>query len=896
MTAYNQDYETLSGSSLVKKKNKGSLKIFFGYAEGAGKTYAMLQEAHDARKNKTDVVIGWVDSQDYPITIKKTKEFERLPYIEMEQDGVKRKEFDLDGAIRRKPQLILVDDLSHINAKGCRHQKRYQDVRELLNAGINVYTTVNVKNIESLNDLVTSLTGISVQDRIPDYVFDNADQVELIDVEPQELIKRREQIHFESETRGDIHSENPFTLEILTALREIALRRCADRVNHLMEEEREKKSRLHLADEHILVCLSGSPTNAKIIRTAARMANAFHGSFTALYVQTPEDDFMDNKRKEQLRANIHLAQQLGAEIETVYGDDVAFQIGEFARLSGISKIVIGRSTKRRKRFFNKLSFTEQLLVNVPDVDIHIIPDQESEITAYCDRRKHHPPLFSISDILKSAGILLIVSMLGYLFEWLGFEEANIITIYLLAVLIISVVTNNRIYSLISSVVSVLIFNFLFTEPKYTLQAYEKGYPVTFLVMFIAAFLTGTLATKLKMNAKQSARSAFRTKILLDTNQFMQQAKSKDEILNATAHQLVRLLNRDVIIYSVEKGQLGSAIFCGTQEGNTEEKYITDEEKKVAMWALENNKHAGATTQTFSQARCLYLAIRVKDNVYGVVGISIDQQPLEPFENSILLSILGDCALILENRKNAKEKEEAALLAQNEQLRANLLRAISHDLRTPLTSISGNASNLLFNGESFDTKTKNNLYQDIYDDSMWLINLVENLLSVTRLEEGRLNLHISAELVDEVIKEALRHVNRLTRKHTVIIENENDLLLAKMDAKLIVQVLINLIDNAIKYTPQDSHIYIRTKQKDNWAVITIADDGPGIKDEDKEKIFDMFYSGANRIADSRRSLGLGLSLCRSIINAHGGTIEVSDHAPHGAEFTFTLPIEEVQLHE
>lgn len=882
---------------MYNQEKKGTLKIFFGYAAGVGKTYAMLQAAREVQKTEQNVMIGYIDARGYPLTKELLKGFRILPELVVDKEGEIIKEFDLDNAVKRKPKLILVDELAHSNAKVCRHQKRYQDVKELLNAGIDVYTTVNLQNIESLNDLVASITGVKEQNRIPDYVFDEADQVELIDIEPQELMKRREDLKKSLAEKKESSLENPYTNEVLTALREIALRRCADRVNRLMETNSLKRSNPFLADEHILVCLSPSPSNARTIRTAARMAHAFHGSFTALYVETSKAHFMDSMSKDQLRENIHLAQQLGAEIETVYGDDIAFQIGEFARLSGASKVVIGRSTKKRRPFFNKMSFIEQLLANEPELDIYIIPDQKSEIADYRDKGVSDRFFVSFTDILKSAGILFAASLTGYLFEWLGFEEANIITIYVLAVLIISVVANDRIYSLISSFVSVLIFNFLFTEPKYTLQAYEKGYPVTFLVMFLAALLTGTLAAKLKTNAKQSAQSAFRTKILLDTNQFMQQSQSNEEIFNGTAWQLVRLLNRDIIIYAVLAGEkLGNPVIFKVNDDQGQEEYNSEKEKKVAEWAFKNNKHAGATTQTFSEAKCLYLAIRVKDDVYGVVGIAIDQQPLDTFENSILLSILGECALTLENRRNAKEKEEAAVKAKNEQLRADLLRAISHDLRTPLTSISGNASNLLFHGESFDLETKNSLYQDIYDDSMWLINLVENLLSVTRLEEGKLNLHISAELVDEVVNEALRHVNQLTKEHFISVESRDDLLLAKMDAKLIVQVLINLVDNAIKYTPKGSRIIIRTFKNGQWAVISVEDDGPGISDEDKQKIFKMFYSGANRIADSRRSLGLGLSLCKSIISAHGGTIQVTDHKPHGAIFTFTLPVEEVELHE
>ena len=317
---------------------------------------------------------------------------------------------------------------------------------------------------------------------------------------------------------------------------------------------------------------------------------------------------------------------------------------------------------------------------------------------------------------------------------------------------------------------------------------------------------------------------------------------------------------------------------------------------MARWVLANNKHAGATTDTFSNARMLYLAIRVNDNVYGVVGIDVQERPLDAFENGILLSILGECALALENEKNAREKEEAAVVAKNEQLRANLLRTISHDLRTPLTSISGHASNLLSGGDRLDEPTRRQLYLDIYDDAAWLISLVENLLAVTRIEEGRMNLRLSAELMDEVVDEALGHVDRKRTEHHIFVRGSGALLLARIDARLIVQVIVNIVDNAIKYTPAGSEIALSMEKQGKWIRVEIADNGPGLSDEAKAHVFDMFYTGANRIADSRRSLGLGLSLCKSIIAAHGGQLSVSDNSPHGAVFSFTVPAEEVQLHE
>ena len=879
-------------------QTRGHLKIFFGYAAGVGKTYAMLKAAHAAKRRGIDVIAGYIEPHARPQTSALLNGLERLPNLSIEHRGMKLREFDIDAAITRKPQLILVDELAHTNADGCRHAKRYQDIEELLKAGIDVYTTVNVQHIESLNDTVASITGILVRERIPDFVFDNASQVEVVDIEPQELIERLNAGNVYKEMQAKRAVTNFFTVENLTALREIALRRCADRVNILTENARVKSHSEYHTDEHILVCLSSSPSNAKIIRTAARMASAFRGTFTALFVETPDFSVLSEEDTKRLRANMRLAQQLGAKIETVYGDDVPFQIAEYSRLSGVSKIVIGRSAATRKRLFSKPTLTERLIASAPNLDVHIIPDTVSSVSVYHKKKvkKKGRVVFSVGDILKSISILVAASGIGFVFHNLGFAEANIITVYVLGVLLTAVVTTNQMYSLISSIVSVIVFNFLFTEPKFTLQAYDKGYPVTFLIMFLAAFITGSLAIRLKNHARQSAQAAYRTKVLFDTNQLLQQAKNRNEIISAMSNQLIKLLGKDIVVYFSENGTLGEPhIFSATEE-TLKESCVSDNERAVAAWVLKNNKHAGATTDTLSNAKCLYLAIRVNERVYGVVGIVIGQEPLDAFENSILLSILGECALVLENEKNAREKEEAAILAKNEQLRANLLRAISHDLRTPLTSISGNASNLLSNGASFDSETKKQLYTDIYDDSMWLINLVENLLSVTRLEEGRLNLNMSAELMDDVVDEALKHVNRKSVEHHITVQNQEEFLLAKMDAKLIVQVIINIVDNAIKYTPKCSNIQITTRKKDNQAVIAIADDGPGIPDEMKERVFDMFYSGANKVADSRRSLGLGLSLCKSIINAHNGSIMISDNTPHGTIFTITLPAGEVQLHE
>ena len=652
-------------------------------------------------------------------------------------------------------------------------------------------------------------------------------------------------------------------------------------------------------EERILVCLSSSPSNGKIIRTAAQMAEAFNGTLTALFVETPLAGKMGKEDQERLKGNIKLAKQSGAEIETVYGDDISFQIAEFARLSGITRIVIGRSAAKKKGVFAGTSLVEKLIDHAPEMEIYIIPDSQMgpEVIRKWNRLAQKND-FSLKAAVQSAGILFAATAAGWMFEKLKLTDANIITVYILGVLLISIVTEGWFYSFSATIASVLVFNFLFTAPRFTLRAYDRSYPFTFAVMFLAALITGSLASRLKQHAGQAARDAYRLKVLLDTNQLLQQAKGKSEILEGTAQQIVKLLKRETVIYDVKNGKLGQPLHTIPQGG---EILVEDEtcEEQAAVWALENNRHAGTGTDHFKQAKRQYLAIRVNSTVYGVVGIMIQKQPLDAFENSVLLSILGECALALETDKNVREKEEAAILAKNEQLRANLLRTISHDLRTPLTSISGNANNLLYNESCLDAQMRRQIYGDIYDDSMWLIDLVENLLSVTRIEEGRMQIRQSAELVDEVIREALKHTGQSRTGRTIKVEEEDELILAKMDARLIVQVLINLIGNAVKYTPQGTDITVQVKKEkteNSQVIISVCDLGDGIPDDRKERVFDMFYTGGNQVADSRRSLGLGLGLCRSIINAHGGKIWISDNIPHGTVVTFTLPAEEVALNE
>lgn len=853
----------------------------------------MLKAAHRAKDQGVDVAVGYVEKHTRPDTLALLDGLEQLPTLKVEYKGIVLNEFDLDAALKRRPQLLLVDELAHSNAAGCRHTKRYQDVEELLRAGIDVYTTVNVQHLESLNDLVASITQVAVNERILDSVFDSADQVELVDIEPDDLILRLQTGKVYQRNQASRALNHFFTKDNLVALREIALRRTADRLSR--NAQRTGNETAAKASEHILICLSSSPSNAKVIRTAARMAEAFHSSFTALFVETTETKELKGENLKRLRDNLRLAEQLGAQIATVYGDDPAVQIAEYAKVSGITKIVLGRTNHKSTVFLKSKTLVDKLTKLAGDIDVYIIPDTQplyKKKASFIHLEDHK---FRWTDLLKVVLITAAATGISFCFYTLGLREANIITVYILGVLLTAIWTNGHLYGALASLLSVISFNFFFTVPRFTLAANDPDYPVTFLIMLVASVISSTLATRVKKQARQSAQKAYYMELLINSNQKLQQGRDEQEIIQIAAEQVSALLDRPVLYALAMKGQELSFQVSPQSEANKQLSAMTPEEKGVADWVIKNNKHAGATTNTLSHAHNLYLSVRGNQEVMGVIGVPAKYcPPLEVFEKNLMISILNECGLILERRRLRDEKQKIALETQRERLRSNLLRAISHDLRTPLTSISGNAGVLMEKSIALTEEKKQEIYASIYDDSMWLVDLTENLLSITRIENGTMHLQMNAELIDDVLREAIAHVDRQAARHHIRVNLEDDLLMAKMDARLIVQVIINIVNNAIKYTPEGSHICISAEKEDRMVCIHIADDGPGISDEAKVHLFDMFYTAGIGKADSRRGLGLGLSLCQSIVEAHGGKIFVENNEPHGAVFSFTLPLEEVNL--
>ena len=641
-------------------------------------------------------------------------------------------------------------------------------------------------------------------------------------------------------------------------------------------------------EEHVLVCISPSPNNARVIEAGAVLARAFGAKLTALYVEPPAGRRDSVEIAHQLEINLNLAAKAGAEQAISYGADIPLQIAEFAKTARVTKIVLGHSVGKHKLLGRRHDPAAQVAKILPGMELFLVPEESGAVSRVPRMRVRW---LSWRSFAIEFAILTAATLLGLFLRTVGFTEASIMTLYILAVLLTAFWTDGLVYGLLSSLLSVLTFNYFFTEPRFTLLAYDPGYPVTFVVMLVASVLTSSLTVKARQQAKINAEKAYRTEVLLTASRNLQRAESADEILLETARQLHALIGGAALLYPAENGTLQKPVLFSS--GGSVDALFAEPEQAAASWTLQNNKRSGAGTAVYSGARCQYLAVRGHGEVRAVAGIEL-VRPLDSFEQSLCLAILGECGLALDKQQSDTARQAIALKAQQEQLRANLLRAISHDLRTPLTSISGNADMLLRG--AVPEEEQQQLYGSIYDDSIWLINLVENLLSITRMDDSSIRLNLKPELISDVVESALNRIGRRTAGHNIRVETENDLLMANMDAPLIVQVLLNLIENAVKYTPADSEIVIRTADAGKWIRISVADDGAGIPDENKQHVFDLFYTSAGTAWDARRGLGLGLSLCRAIVSAHGGEITVSDNVPHGSVFTFTLQKAEVHLDE
>lgn len=631
---------------VLEEAKNGKLTIFFGYCAGVGKTFSMLNTAQQKSVEGVDVVIGYIESHDRPDTQNLTYGLEKIPTKEVLYKGHHFSEFDLDKALDRHPQLILVDELAHTNAPTSRHKKRYSDIEELLRAGIDVYTTVNVQHIESLHDVVESITKVKVNERIPDYIFNDADDVKLIDVDINDLIERLKQGKIYSKTQAKRALENFFIKDNLIALREISLRKCADRINLYAKDENKQ-----FLKEKILVCLGTSPTNQKVIRTASKMAQAFHGEFTALYVENSDSQELDLKAFQQLKKNISLAKELQANIVSTSGDDIAYQISQYAKTAGVSKLVLGRSYQK-KSIFNKPTIVDKLTKLSPNLDIYIIPDNNSSNQNLNSVKYQYQNFFRFStrDSSISISILLIITILAYFAQIAGFDITTIILLYVLSSCIIGSLTLLPIYSFIIPFINVCLINYLFINPKYSLEMISSEYVMVLIVMIVVSFIINVLNFKLKKEKNSASLRAYSMEVLLETSQKLQQAKTYNDVMKETCVQLNKWLKRIIIFYPVNRKMLDKPyIYNPNKLLDDSNIFLTEKERTVAKWVYINNKNAGPTTSTLQEAKALYLSIRRNDKIYGVIGIDmISNKALSQYEKNLIKTILNEVSLAMDS--------------------------------------------------------------------------------------------------------------------------------------------------------------------------------------------------------------------------------------------------------
>ncbi|WP_423244954.1 DUF4118 domain-containing protein [Hathewaya massiliensis] len=875
---------------------RGKLKIFFGYSAGVGKSYAMLREAHDLKKDGKDVVIGYIEPHARPETMALLEGLEIIEPKTINYKGIILKEFDLDKALVRKPEIILVDELAHSNVTTERHRKRWQDIEELLDMGIDVYTTLNVQHIESLNDIVESITHVFVRETIPDKIFDNADKVELIDIEPTELLKRFSEGKIYSREQTKKAFKNFFTMNNLFALREIALRRTADRVNYEVESVRLSKGQITVVPtaDSILACIGNSSSSSRIIRTAARMAEAHHSKWIALYVETTKSQKLSKEEKEKLTANFNLAEELGGEIVTLYGDNIAEQIIEYAKFRNVTKIIISKNHRKLNNFFN--FYAKDIVDNIMDsnsyIDVYVIPNStHNKKISRLKLRERINYKISFKEVLISILIMLITTITSIIFDRLGFSEANVIMIFILGVIIVHIETTGYTLGIICSTLGITIFNYFFTEPRYSLEFFDKSYLATFPIMLAVTFIIGTLTNKIQKEARNSSLREKRTQSLYRVSRKLLSATCTADVVVIGIKYMSRLLERNVVCYLVKENKLSTPFIYNLDKKGKNDIILNNEEEAAAHWTFLNDKESGAGTNTFYGLKGYYMPLKSQGKILGVIGISCANGILQPEQKFIFETVASQISIALHREILSEIQKNSKLEIESERLRSSLLRSISHDLRSPLAGIKGSVSTIIENGKLISKEKNEELLQGIYDDTEWLIRLVENLLSMTKFDEGKVEIKKSMELVEEVVYEVVQRTSKQCKDHKIKITIPADVIMAPMDGALMEQVLINLIDNSLKFTKSNSTIEIKAYEENKKVFFEVIDEGTGISKEILPYIFERFFTNGSDISDSRRGVGLGLAICRSIVEAHGGEITAFNRKEGGAIFRFYIPKED-----
>ena len=868
----------------------GKLKIFMGAAPGVGKTYEMLQQARARKKDGYDIVVGVVETHGRKETEALLDGLEVVPRRRFEYKDQWLEEMDLDAIIARRPQIVLVDELAHTNATGSRHPKRYLDVEELLNRGINVYTTVNIQHIESLNDVVAQITGVRVRETVPDSILDRADAIELVDITPDDLIQRLREGKVYVPKQAERALEHFFSPANLTALRELALRRTAERVDEqlLMEMQARAISGPWPAGDRLLVCVSEDPRAAGLVRYTKRLADRLHAPWTALYVETKRSLQLTEEERDRVADTLRLAQALGGEQVTIPGGDrrIADDVIAFAQANNITQVIVGKST--RSRWFELLngSVVRDLLRACGNISLHVIAGEEiageplpKKTVRTAERSEPFDPKPYIFALL-AVGAAVGVSEL--LWPWIGIQNTDLV--FLTAIVAIAV-RFGLWPSLLASVVSALCYNFFFTEPYYTFSIADPRNVVAVVFFTIVAIIVSNVAARARTLAVTAMARARTTESLYVFSRKLAGVGTLDDLLWATAYQTALMLKVRVVLLLPENGSIA------VKAGYPPEDVLDKADLAAANWAWEHDRPAGRGSDTLPGAKRLFLPMRTGRGAIGVVGIDSDKPGplLTPDQRRLLDALIDQAALAIERVHLVDDLDQAKRRVEADRLRAALLTSISHDLKTPLAAIVGAAGALKDLSPQLDDKAKADLVATILDESERLNRFIANLLDMTKLEAGSIKPNMARHDVGEIVGSVLERARKILARHTVEIEIAADLPMLELDPVLFEQVLFNLLDNAAKYAPPETTIRIESWQEEETVKLQVIDEGSGIPPEEIERVFEKFHR-ASKGDQVRAGTGLGLAISRGFIEAMGGTIDAANRSDRpGAVFTITLPV-------
>ncbi|HTT10311.1 MAG TPA: sensor histidine kinase KdpD [Burkholderiaceae bacterium] len=875
---------------------RGKLKIFFGGTAGVGKTYAMLTAAQRKKAEAVDVVVGYVEPHGRAETERLLEGLETIPHLLLPYGAATLREFDLDLALARKPQLILVDELAHTNAVGARHEKRWQDIEELRDAGIDVWTTVNVQHLESLNDVVASITSVRMQETVPDTVFESADEVELIDLPPEDLLQRLREGKVYVPERARMALENFFRPGNLIALRELALRKTAERVDAAMDRYRttEGIAQPWAAGERVLVGIGPRSDGASLVRAGKRLAAALHAPWIVVYVETPDLIRLPEAERNRRIAWLRFAEQLGAETVTLGGHNAGQELLNYTRTRNVTRVLLGEPSRKGLARWMRPSTVDYLLKRIKGVDLTVVKTTEATLAARNPFLARSAAYFAApaSGKLRWPGyaFALLTIAVATAIAWFAkpvLSEANVVMVYLLAIALVAL-RFGRGPSLAASGASVLAFNFFFVEPIFTLNVADGQYLMTFAVLMLVGLLIGWLMSSVRMQARVAGHRERRTALLYAMARELAATRGQENIARVAVRHIAESFEAQVVVLLPDRTRK-----IRHPTGTAEPASLHGADLSIAQWVFDHGSPAGMGTDTLPGTPARYLPLTASETQVGQLGVLAvlpvnPRRIMLPEQAHLLETFAAQIALALERAALAERAESAAVHAESESVRNSLLAAISHDMRTPLAVISGAASALL--DVDLEPTQRAELARSIVDEAAQMTQVIANVLDMTRLESGRVALRDEWISLDEVAAAAVRRVQPRLGDRPVQIEIDRGLPLVKADPVLLEQLLVNLLDNAARHTPPGTNVSVHARRGIDEIELSVADDGPGLPaDIDPDMLFDKFQRG--RAEGAQGGVGLGLAICRAIARAHGGEIRAERIPAGGALFAVTLPLTE-----